>query len=164
MKANPIEEQRSKDLINPNGNYGGTYKEYFFGQSDFEVVVHFHLPEAIKRNEIAVIISTNRISVNIPGIKTVGCSILEGELYRPIKASESSWCIEDRKELIITLIKMNLSGGDEWWPCVVKGEPEINMKKFIPPPGRLQDLDEAGQAAVEKLIQEQIEKRSLGIA
>lgn len=163
MSSNLIEAQKNmRDLIEPNEVYGGTYHNYFFGQSDFEVVVHIHLPEGTKRDEVTVSICTNRIYVCLHEKNNCRRPVLNGELYKPIRACESSWHIEDRKELVLTLAKINISGGDEWWPCVVKGQPQVNMMKFIPPSGRLQDLDEEGQATVAKLMQEQVEKRASG--
>lgn len=160
MTVNLIEAQKKlSNLVEPNEFYGGSYDKYFFMQSDYDVVVHFPLPEGTTKHEVTVSISTNNISVCVRTVKNSG-SLLDGELYKPIKASESSWSIEDRRELVLTLVKMDLRLGDEWWPCVVKGEPQVDMKKFIPPPGRIQDLDEEGQMVVGKMMQEQVERRS----
>lgn len=167
-----IEEQKyMTNLISQNDIHGATYSDYCFGQSDNEVWVMIPLPEGTSSRCLNVEIGAYRIAVDLlkkgsevnqaEKKNSDGCdriSLLKGELYRPIKASESTWCIQDKKELVLTLIKTNMVFDDEWWPAVVKGHPQIDMKKFIPPAGNVHDLDDEGKAAVSKLMYEQSQK------
>jgi len=54
---------------------------------------------------------------------------LDGELFQEIILDESTWIIQDGV-VDITLCKKpsKVSAGDVWWPCVVKGDPEISVK------------------------------------
>lgn len=143
-----------------NDIYGATYDMYKFGQSDCDVFVIVPLPPETASRNVKVTISSTYLSVSLqnPSINT-SVTILEGQLHKPIKCSESMWCIQDKQELLITLVKLNLQY-EEWWPCVIQGEKELDMKMFAPPPGKVEDFDEEGRAAVARLIHDQSVKRS----
>jgi len=54
---------------------------------------------------------------------------INGELYQEIIMDESTWIIQDGL-VEITLCKKpsQVKEGNIWWPCVVKGDPEISVK------------------------------------
>jgi hypothetical protein len=85
--------------------------------------------------------------------------VLDGALFRPIKADDSTWTIEDKRTLVITLIKSNRAGYDEWWPHVVIGEPQIDMRTLRPPARNLYDMDDGAQAQVRRMMFDQEQKR-----
>jgi len=55
---------------------------------------------------------------------------INGELHQEIILDESTWIITDDGVVEITMCKSpsKVSGGDIWWPSVVKGDPEISVK------------------------------------
>jgi hypothetical protein len=54
---------------------------------------------------------------------------IDGEMYQEIIMDESTWTIQDGL-VEITLCKKpsQVKEGNIWWPCVVKGDPEISVK------------------------------------
>ena len=49
------------------------------------------------------------------------------------------WAVADGRTLEVTLAK---AGGSAWWPCVVKGQPELDLQKVEPESSKLSDLGE----------------------
>ncbi|KEG09703.1 nuclear movement protein [Trypanosoma grayi] len=149
-----VESQKGMtDLIPCNEQCGGDYDTYSFGQGDTEVIVTIPLPEKTTSKMISVEITTSTLTVSIKGKPP----IISGELYKPVKASECTWCIEDKRILVITLVKTNFQY-EEWWPCVTVGERQIDMKTFKPPIKHVSELDESAQATIAKMMFDQRQK------
>lgn len=142
------------DLIPCNENCGGDYETYSFTQNDSEVVVTIPLAKGTSAKSLAVQFSTNLIAAGLKGQPP----ILAGEFFKPIKASESSWLVEEKQFLVITLIKSNIQY-EEWWPHVVKAAKQIDMKGLKPPSKHIRDLDDSTQATVAKMMFDQDQKR-----
>ncbi|KAG8339224.1 putative nuclear movement protein [Trypanosoma vivax] len=149
-----VENQKGMtNLIPCNSEYGGDYEQYSFGQSDSEVVVKVPLPENVTSKMLVVNIAACELTVGIKGHKP----IISGNLYKPIKSSESTWCVEDKRMLIVTLIKTNLQY-EEWWPCVTVDERQIDMKTFKPPSKHISELDDSAQATIARMMFDQRQK------
>jgi hypothetical protein len=72
-------------------------------------------------------------------------------LSNPYVPDESYWQIEtegQKKQLIIVLQKT----AGYWWPCVFKGDPEIDITKIDPPTAKLSDLSSDVRNDVEKMM------------
>ena len=150
-----VEQQAGlTDLIPCTPECGGQYDEYSFSQTDSELIVVVPLPQGTTSKALDVRIATNSLLISLKGAKP----ILEGPLFKPIKASESSWLIEERKTLVLTLTKANLQY-EEWWPHVVTSARQIDMKMLKPPSKHVRDLDSAAQATVAKMMFDQDQKR-----
>ncbi|RNF16671.1 nuclear movement protein [Trypanosoma conorhini] len=149
-----IESQNGMtDLIPCNEQCGGDYDTYSFGQGDLDVTVTVPLPEGTTAKALSVQIAATSIAVGFRGKPP----IISGELYRPVKADECTWCIEDKRLLVVTLAKTNAQY-EEWWPCVTVGERQIDMKTFKPPSKHISDLDESAQATIAKMMFDQRQK------
>ena len=142
------------NLIPCNENCGGDYSSYCFTQTDSEVVISVPLPEGTATRTIVVIIGADSLTIGLKGQSP----ILNGRLYMPIKASESTWSIEDKHFLVVTLIKQNIRC-EEWWPHVIVTEPQIDMKTLRPPSKHIRDLDSGAQATIAKMMFDQEQKR-----
>lgn len=149
------QQEGMTDLIPCNEQCGGDYENYSFSQTDKEVNVMLALDAGVTSKMLAVDIQTNTLSVGLKGKPPVLC----GKLFRPIKASESMWFIQDRKTLVVTLAKTNLKY-EEWWPHVVEGERQIDMKTLRPPEVHLSELDEGAQAKVHQMMFDQQQRRA----
>ncbi|PYD06923.1 hypothetical protein DND62_31890, partial [Pseudomonas syringae pv. pisi] len=82
--------------------------------------------------------------------------ILDDELYAAVYAEESFWQL-DSKESVVT-IYLDKVNKMEWWPKVVKSEPEIDTSKIEPENSRLSDLDPETRSMVEKMMFDQRQK------
>ncbi|KAG5472290.1 hypothetical protein LSCM1_03689 [Leishmania martiniquensis] len=142
------------NLIPCNEQCGGDYALYTFGQSEKEVIVTVPLAPGTRAKSLRVDVKVRHLHIEVPGKGT----ILAGELYRPINVDDSTWCIQDGKELVVVLIKTNIQY-EEWWPHVVASERQIDLKTLKPPSIRFSDLDGGAQATVAKMMHEQHQKR-----
>ncbi|KAG5498579.1 hypothetical protein JKF63_02865 [Porcisia hertigi] len=142
------------DLIPCNEECGGDYTMYRFGQNEKEVTITVPLPPGTGPKSLRVDIAAKHLQIEIP----VKGTILAGELYKPINVDDSTWCIQDGKDLVVVLTKTNVQY-EEWWPHVVASERQIDLKTLKPPSIRFSDLDDGAQATVAKMMHEQQQKR-----
>jgi hypothetical protein len=150
-----IEQQKGlTDLVPCNEDCGGDMGTYQWGQAEHEITVRVIFPEGITAKALSVRIDTKHLSIGLKG----KAPILSGELYRPIKAEDSLWCLEDKSTLVVTLFKTNMQY-EEWWPHVCVGERQVDMKTLRPPSKHMRELDDGARATVEKLMFDQHQKR-----
>ncbi|EPY24780.1 nuclear movement protein [Strigomonas culicis] len=142
------------DLIPCSDQCGGSYDTYSFTQTEKEVNILVPLTPGTTSKQLTVELTPTHLKIGLKGKSP----ILDGTVYKPIKASESTWTIEDKKLLTVTLIKTNLKY-EEWWPCVVEGERQIDMKTLKPPAVNMMDLDEGAQAKIARMMFDQDQKR-----
>ena len=104
--------------------YGGETDRYEWNQTEEEVNVSIKLPKEVTKKDIICDIKPDSLKVSIRGQEK---PILEGN-YPPGKrviSDESGWTISTGS-LDIMLWKFERS--DDWWPCVIDGEPEIDVE------------------------------------
>ncbi|CAD2218237.1 NUDC-like protein [Angomonas deanei] len=148
-----INQEGLTDLLPCNGQCGGDYPLYSFAQTDKDVTVTVPLPNGTKAKSVTVDIAPSSLLVGLTGADPV----LNGKLFKPIKSSESTWYL-DNGNLIVILVKGNLKY-EEWWPHVVEGERQIDMKTLKPPELHVSELDEGAQAKVAQMMLEQQGRR-----
>ncbi len=73
-----------------------------------------------------------------------------------VATDDCFWQIEDKKEVVITLQKVNTM---QWWSKILEGEPEIDTKKIEPETSKLSDLDPETRSTVEKMMFDQRQKQ-----
>lgn len=129
---------------------GGTTEWYVWTQTLSGVEVSASVPGGTKSRDIKVDISTNRMNIYLKGQALFG-----GELHDGVKSEDCFWTLVDGKTLQITLEKRNAI---QWWPCVIKGHPEIDVKKIVPENSKLSDLDPETRSTVEKMMFDQRQK------
>ena len=151
-----IEAQKGLTNLRPcNAGCGGDMERYTWTQSDAEVMVRVPMPAGVTSKQVSVAIDTSKLKVSF---KTDAANpVLEGPLFKPVKAEDSMWCVEDKTTLVVTLFKTNREY-EEWWPHVCTNEPQVDMKTLQPPEKHMRELDDGARATVEKLMFDQNQK------
>eukprot|EP00996_Jenningsia_fusiforme_P003250 NODE_4052_length_870_cov_17.233861_g3738_i0.p1 GENE.NODE_4052_length_870_cov_17.233861_g3738_i0~~NODE_4052_length_870_cov_17.233861_g3738_i0.p1 ORF type:complete len:192 (+),score=41.27 NODE_4052_length_870_cov_17.233861_g3738_i0:108-683(+) len=127
---------------------------YTWSQNDDEVILRVAFPPGTVSKAVSVIITPNSLSVGTKG----QAPRFEGKLYRPVKEDESVWSLENHETVVIYLQKANVQR-EEWWPHVIDGHAGIDLKQIKPPPKHMRELDDGAQAAIEKMMFDQHQKR-----
>ncbi|CDO63901.1 CS domain protein, putative [Plasmodium reichenowi] len=124
---------------------GGKTDKYYWNQALKEINLEMPLNEEIKPNDVNVQITNTNIKIYHCGVLK-----LEGMFYEEVDKQECVWSIEDKKKIIIYLEKKR----ENWWPCVIKGDTEIDTKN-IESKKNLTDFDEKTQGQIRKFLLEQ---------
>ncbi|SBS93816.1 CS domain protein, putative [Plasmodium malariae] len=124
---------------------GGKTEKYFWNQTLNEINIEMPMYKEVKTSEINVEISNKNMKVcHLNELK------LEGTFYEEVNKQECMWNIEDKKKIIFFLEKKR----ENWWPCVLKGDPEIDTTK-IESKKNLTDFDEKTQGEIRKFLHKQ---------
>ncbi|KAI9592088.1 HSP20-like chaperone, partial [Syncephalis fuscata] len=125
---------------------------YTWRQSLPEVTVIVPVPAGTRAKQLDIKIQKRRLTVGLKG----ETPIVDGELSKDIKVDDSTWTVDDQKEIVVQLEKVNKA---EWWKNVIVGHPEINTQKIQPENSKLSDLDGETRAAIEKMMFDQRQKQ-----
>jgi len=117
--------------------------------------VRVQLPKGTSARQLNVDIKKTSLLVGFKGQPP----IINGPLHKEVKSDDCFWTVEDQEVLVINLQKFK---SQNWWICVIEGDPTIKYDKIIPEAGNISDLDGEARSAVHKMMIEQEQKR-LGI-
>ncbi|KAK9456793.1 CS-domain-containing protein [Dipodascopsis uninucleata] len=137
--------------LNPNSEIDNTEVEgqsnlpYKWSQVLEEVTLVVPMPPGTRAKQLRVELKRNSISVGVIGQEPV----ITGDLFKPIIVDDSTWTLDDQREVTVTLAKQNTQ---EWWPHVVTSAPKIDVTKIQPENSKLSDLDPETRAMVEKMM------------
>eukprot|EP01105_Mastigella_eilhardi_P027571 TRINITY_DN8560_c0_g1_i1.p1 TRINITY_DN8560_c0_g1~~TRINITY_DN8560_c0_g1_i1.p1 ORF type:complete len:204 (-),score=75.51 TRINITY_DN8560_c0_g1_i1:123-656(-) len=101
---------------------------YVWTQTPDDLTVTLTLPPdlaSLRAKQLAICMKTTHLQVG-----GAGKVVLEGELQNPINLDQSTW-VKEGATLEIILGKGIETKGDEpgqWWPCVIKGHTQIDVK------------------------------------
>ncbi|KFH67285.1 hypothetical protein MVEG_06020 [Podila verticillata NRRL 6337] len=124
---------------------------YKWKQTLVDVDVSIQVPKGTRGKDVVVEIKKKSLKVGLKG----QTPIIEGKLFKEVKLDDSTWTLDDQKEINIHLEKVK---GSEWWKCVVDGHPEIDTSKITPENSKLSDLDGETRGMVEKMMFDQRQK------
>lgn len=151
------EKEQSDKEAPPIGNGGTVPGKYVWTQTLSEVTVNIPVPPNTRGRDLVVMIAKTRLKVGLKGSATM--IIEEAPLCKPIIVDDSFWTVEDGNRLVVNLQKSNQM---EWWDCVLKGDPTIDVKTIQPENSSLSDLDGETRKTVEKMMFDQRQK-ALGL-
>ncbi|GIX61888.1 nuclear movement family protein [Babesia caballi] len=140
------EAKSDSEASRPPGN-GGTTEWYVWTQTLGALEISAPVPPGTKSRGIKVDITPRKLTVYVNGEVLFG-----GDLFLEVKSDECLWTLLDGRTLQISLEKREQI---QWWSCVIKGHPEIDVKKIVPENSKLSDLDPDTRVTVEKMMYEQ---------
>ena len=118
---------------------------YKWRQTLADVDITVPVPSGTRAKGLTVELKRSSISVGLKGQPP----ILSGALCREIKVDDSTWTLDDQREVAIHLEKIDQM---KWWDSVVQGAPKIDTTKINPDNSKLSDLDGETRAMVEKMM------------
>jgi len=124
---------------------------YKWNQTLEYVDIFIPVPQGTRARDLSITITKTKLSVALKGKDP----IIAGDLSKNIKVDESTWSLEDQKEISMRLEKKNQM---EWWPHVVTSAPKLDVTKIQPENSKLSDLDGETRAMVEKMMFDQRQK------
>ncbi|KAL1923222.1 uncharacterized protein VTP21DRAFT_9598 [Calcarisporiella thermophila] len=124
---------------------------YKWKQTLQDVDITVPVPKGTRGRDVVVEFKRKSLKVGLKGKEP----IIEGELCKEIKMEESTWTLEDQREIAIHLEKVNRM---EWWQNVITTHPAIDTTKIEPENSKLADLDGETRSMVEKMMFDQRQK------
>ncbi|KNZ61354.1 hypothetical protein VP01_1412g1 [Puccinia sorghi] len=114
-------------------------------QSLQDVSLVIPVPPGTKARDLIVDMKKSKLLVGLKGQEP----ILDGKLCKEIKLEESTWTLDDNKEIHVHLEKINQM---TWWENVLSHHPKIDTTKITPENSKLSELDGETRAMVEKMM------------
>lgn len=140
----------------PIGN-GGFGPNYYWIQTLQEVTVYIDVPSSTRAKDLLVDVTPKHLSIRFRGSGKV---LVDGDLEDTIKLDDALWtfseCPGTDSQIIMNLEKLKKT----WWEHVIVGHDRIDTS-LVDSSQRIDEYDEATQAAIRKIVHEQRNKQQL---
>uniref|UniRef100_A0A7S0P394 CS domain-containing protein n=1 Tax=Calcidiscus leptoporus TaxID=127549 RepID=A0A7S0P394_9EUKA len=114
------EVSRGEEAVK-NGNVLGKYR---WTQELAELTICVELPPGTAKKDVVCKIGMQSIVLGLRGEPPV----VDGTLYARVSVDSAMWQLQDSHRLIVNVKKLVIDK-QEWWPCLVQGEPEIDTRE-----------------------------------
>ncbi|KWU42585.1 CS-domain-containing protein [Rhodotorula sp. JG-1b] len=148
QEAAPLHEDQQKEIDRANAEREQREQAalpYRWRQTLQDVTVTVPVPAGTRGKQLDVVLRKQHIKVGVKGQEPV----IEGDMPYEIKVDDSTWTLDDSREVTVSLEKLNQQ---VWWPHVVTTAPKIDTTKITPENSKLSDLDGETRAMVEKMM------------
>ncbi|TNY17529.1 nuclear movement protein nudC [Rhodotorula diobovata] len=125
---------------------------YRWRQTLTDLTVTVPVPPGTRGKQLDVVLRKDFIRVGLKGEPPV----IEGTLAKEIKVDDSTWTLDDSREVTVSLEKVDQQS---WWAHVVTSAPKIDTTKITPENSKLSDLDGETRAMVEKMMYDNQQKQ-----
>lgn len=117
---------------------------YTWSQTLKEVEIIVPVKKGTRGKDLAIDIGKAKLSVALKG----STQLFSGALEHEVKIDDSTWTVDDQKDVIIHLEKVK----QQWWSKIMEGHSAIDTSKIQPENSSLSDLDGDTRAMVEKMM------------
>ena len=125
-RSQALAEQNEASLGEELVRNGALLDSYRWTQELDELTIAVELPPGTSKRDVFCKVGLRSLTVGARGQPP----IVDGPLHSRVRSDEALWQLQDSHKLIVTLQKLVISGqGRMWWPCLLKGEPEIDTSK-----------------------------------
>merc|ERR1712038_251213 len=97
------EDEADKGKIKPNSGNGADLEKYTWTQTLEELEVRVPLPMALRSRDLVIDIQKKRIKVQVKG----QAPIVDDEMPYEVKQEESTWVMEDKRTVVLSIEKIS---------------------------------------------------------
>ena len=150
IKTTDAGENPVSDKLAPGPCNGSKTDKYVWTQSLEEVQASIPIDKNLRARDLNIKFDVNHCHIATKDGKIV---YLDGDWCDKIHPDETLWTIEESNGAkVIDLTVMKWKNTQNWWNCLLKGEPVIDTQKINPESSKLSDLDGEMKSTVEKMM------------
>lgn len=113
------EEAKGPEFVKSGSICGG----YRWTQELVELTLLVELPPGTAKKDVLCKITPETLLCGLRGQPP----LVDGTLFAKVRVDDCMWQLQDSHRLIVTLAKLIISHEHRrWWPCLLRGEPEID--------------------------------------